>query len=81
MFKNSRNHLKEVKQSYWQHFYFAMSCAFWCEFSSLIMFLHGIWPGIFKEDGGNLILKQAEKINKQREKSAADRLAKNTEKL
>jgi hypothetical protein len=45
------------------------------------MFLHGIWPGIFKEDGGNIILKQAEKINKQRAKSAADRLAKNTEKL
>ena len=28
------------------------------------MFLHGIWPGILKEDGGNIILKQAEKINK-----------------
>ena len=81
MFGKSRNHLKEVKQSYWQHFYFAMSCAFWCEFSSFIMFVHAIWPGIFKEDGGDIILKQAEKINKQREKLAASRLTKNTEKL
>ena len=45
------------------------------------MFLHAIWPGIFKEDGGDIILKQAEKINKQREKLAASRLTKNTEKL
>ena len=81
MFGNSKNHLNEVKQSYWQHFYFAMSCAFWCEFSSFIMFVHAIWPGIFKEDGGDIILKQAEKINKQREKLAASRLTKNTEKL
>jgi len=81
MFVKSRDHLTEVKQSYWQHFYFAMSCAFWCEFSSFIMFLHAIWPGIFKEDGGDIILKQAEKINKQREKLAASRLTKNTEKL
>tara|TARA_B100001013_G_scaffold338218_1_gene259001 strand:+ start:1091 stop:1336 length:246 start_codon:yes stop_codon:yes gene_type:complete len=81
MFVKSKDHLTEVKQSYWQHFYFAMSCAFWCEFSSFIMFLHAIWPGIFKEDGGDIILKQAEKINKQREKLAASRLTKNTEKL
>ena len=81
MFVKSKDHLIEVKQSYWQHFYFAMSCAFWCEFSSFIMFLHAIWPGIFKEDGGDIILKQAEKINKQREKLAASRLTKNTEKL
>ena len=66
MFGKSRNHLKEVKQSYWQHFYFAMSCAFWCEVSSFIMFVHAIWPGIFKDDGGDCILKQAEKIKKQR---------------
>ena len=66
MFGNSKNHLKEVKQSYWQHFYFAMSCAFWCEVSSFIMFVHAIWPGILKEDGGDCILKQAEKIKKQR---------------
>ena len=78
MFVKSKDHLTEVKQSYWQHFYFAMSCAFWCEFSSFIMFLHAIWPGIFKEDGGDIILKQAEKINKQRAKLAADRLTKNT---
>ena len=81
MFVKSKDHLTEVKQSYWQHFYFAMSCAFWCEFSSFIMFVHAIWPGIFKEDGGDIILKQAEKINKQREKLAASRLTKNTEKL
>ena len=81
MFVKSKDHLTEVKQSYWQHFYFAMSCAFWCEFSSFIMFVHAIWPGIFKEDGGDIILKQAEKINKQRAKSAAERLTKNTEKL
>jgi hypothetical protein len=66
MFEKSKNHLKEVKQSYWQHFYFAMSCSFCCLFSHIVMFLHAIWPAVFAQDGGDCILKQAEKIKKQR---------------
>ena len=47
MFNNSKEHLKEVEMSYWQHFCFAMSLVPYLLFAIAFIIIHAIVPGLF----------------------------------
>ena len=47
MFDNSKEHLKEVEMSYWQHFCFAVSLIPFFVFAMFFSIIHAIVPGLF----------------------------------
>ena len=49
------SHLTRVKQTYWQHFFDAISYSFMAFKASVCFFIHAIWPDLFEFDGSNMI--------------------------
>jgi len=49
------SHLRLVKQSYFEHFFDAISYSFMAFKASFCFFVHSIWPDLFEFDGSNLI--------------------------
>ena len=47
MFGQTKEHLKEVEMSYWQHFCFAMSLVPYLLFAIAFAIIHAIVPGLF----------------------------------
>ena len=47
MFGRTKEHLKEVQMSYWQHFCFAMSLVPYLLFAIAFAIIHAIVPGLF----------------------------------
>jgi len=47
MFKRTKEHLKEVEMSYWEHFCFAMSLVPFLLFAIAFAIIHAIVPGLF----------------------------------
>lgn len=47
MFGRTKEHLKEVEMSYWQHFCFAMSLVPYLLFAIAFAIIHAIVPGLF----------------------------------
>jgi hypothetical protein len=64
-------HLKNVNQTYIEHFYDAMNFSFMSLRASFYFFIHAIWPDLFLTNGSkqieklhNIILSKTNKINK-----------------
>lgn len=55
MFNNSKEHLKEVEMSYWQHFCFAMSLVPYLLFAIAFAIIHAIVPGLFSSTTSAII--------------------------
>jgi len=47
MFGQTKEHLKEVEMSYWEHFCFAMSLVPYLLFAIAFAIIHAIIPGLF----------------------------------
>jgi Na+(H+)/acetate symporter ActP len=55
MFGRTKQHLKEVEMSYWQHFCFAMSLVPYLLFAIAFAIIHAIVPGLFVSTTSSII--------------------------
>ena len=55
MFGQTKEHLKEVKMSYWKHFWFALSMIPYLFFAMIFSIIHAIVPGLFTETTSAII--------------------------
>jgi len=62
------HHLKIVRQSYWEHFFYAMSYSFTAFKASVFFFIHAFIPDLFEFNGSKEIeLLNSILVNKRRE--------------
>ena len=55
MFGQTKEHLQEVKMSYWKHFWFALSMIPYLFFAMIFSIIHAIVPGLFSETTSSII--------------------------
>ena len=55
MFGQTKEHLKEVEMSYWEHFCFAMSLVPYLLFAIAFAIIHAIIPGLFPSTTSSII--------------------------
>ncbi len=55
-------HPASVNETYFQHFRFAMTFAFWLLMAGLAALVHAILPFLFEKTAGRIILRLAHKI-------------------
>jgi len=59
MFTNSKNHLQEAKETYFQHQTVAFRYSKNCLKAALMAFVHGLIPGWFQTSASDLVKKLA----------------------
>ena len=57
MIKNSKKHLKEVNETYFQHMAIAFKIGFTMLVTGIFCLIHALIPGLFKKTGSNQIAK------------------------
>ena len=57
MIKNSKEHLKEVNETYFQHMAIAFKISFTMLVTGIFCLIHALIPGLFKKTGSNQIAK------------------------
>ena len=57
MIKNSKEHLKEVNETYFQHMAIAFKIGFTMLVTGIFCLIHALIPGLFKKTGSNQIAK------------------------
>ena len=57
MIKNSKEHLKEVNETYFQHMTVAFKIGFTMLVTGIFCLIHALIPGLFKKTGSNQIAK------------------------
>ena len=57
MIKNSKGHLKEVNETYFQHMTIAFKIGFTMLVTGIFCLIHALIPGLFKKTGSNQIAK------------------------
>ena len=57
MIKNSKEHLKEVNETYFQHMTIAFKIGFTMLVTGIFCLMHALIPGLFKKTGSNQIAK------------------------
>ena len=55
MFDNSKEHLKDVNMTYWQHFRFVLSCLPYLFFATVFIIIHAIVPGLFTNTASAIV--------------------------
>ena len=55
MFRRTKEHLHEVKMSYWKHFLFALSLIPYLLFAIVFCIIHAIVPGLFPDTVSSII--------------------------
>jgi hypothetical protein len=55
MFGRTKEHLKEVEMSYWQHFCFAASLIPFFVFAMFFSIIHAVVPGLFPSTTSSII--------------------------
>lgn len=55
MFDNSKEHLKEIEMSYWQHFWFALGLIPFFLFATVFSIIHAIIPGFFPDTVSSIV--------------------------
>ena len=53
MIKNSKEHLKEVNETYFQHMAIAFKIGFTMLVTGIFCLIHALIPGLFKKTGSN----------------------------
>ena len=66
MFGQTKEHLKEVKMSYWKHFWFALSMIPYLFFAMIFSIIHAILPGLFTETTSAIIDEVSFKLSKSK---------------
>jgi hypothetical protein len=64
MIKDSKEHLDEVDETYFQHMTLAFKVALRMIVTGIICFIHGLIPGLFKKTGSNQIAKMHEMVSR-----------------
>ena len=57
MIKDSKKHLNEVNETYFQHMRIAFKIGFTMLVTGVFCLIHGLIPGLFKKTGSNQIAK------------------------
>lgn len=65
MFKASKNHLNEVKESYWEHFVFGFTWGCQIIKIGMLSIIHAVIPSLFKRTTPEEILKIASMIKEK----------------
>ena len=55
MFGQTKEHLKEVKMTYWQHLGFALGLIPFFLFAAVFSFIHAILPGLFSDTVSSIV--------------------------
>ena len=66
MFGQTKEHLQEVKMSYWKHFWFALSMIPYLFFAMIFSIIHAIVPGLFSETTSAIIDELSFKLSKNK---------------
>ena len=66
MFGQTKEHLQEVKMSYWKHFWFALSIIPYLFFAMIFSIIHAILPGLFTETTSAIIDEVSFKLSKSK---------------
>ena len=66
MFGQTKEHLQEVKMSYWKHFWFALSIIPYLFFAMIFSIIHAIVPGLFSETTSSIIDEVNFKLSKNK---------------
>ena len=66
MFGQTKEHLQEVKMSYWKHFWFALSMIPYLFFAMIFSIIHAILPGLFTETTSAIIDEVSFKLSKSK---------------
>ena len=57
MIKDSKEHLNEINETYFQHMAIAFKISINLFLTSVICLIHGFIPGLFKKTASNMIVK------------------------
>ena len=64
MIKDSKEHLNEVNETYFQHMWIAFKIGFTMLVTGVFCLIHGLIPGLFKKTGSNQIAKMYEIVSR-----------------
>ena len=64
MIRDSKEHLKEVNETYLQHMRIAFKIGFTMLMTGVFCLIHGLIPGLFKKTGSNQIAKMYEMVSR-----------------
>jgi hypothetical protein len=66
MIKKSKQHLRSVKENYFEHMLIALKVSSNMFYGSLLALIHGLIPGLFQTSASSKIKELYEFINKER---------------
>ena len=64
MIKDSKHHLNEINESYFQHMGVAFKIGFTMLVTGVFCVIHGLIPGLFKKNASNQIAKMYEMVSR-----------------
>jgi len=64
MIKDSKEHLNEVNETYFQHMRIAFKIGFTMLVTGVFCLIHGLIPSFFKKTGSNQIAKMYEMVSR-----------------
>ena len=64
MINDSKNHLIEINETYFQHMAVAFKIGITMLFTGIICLIHGLIPGLFKKTASNQITKMNEIVSR-----------------
>ena len=66
MIKDSKEHLNEINETYFQHMAVAFKIAINMLLTGVICLIHGLIPGLFKKTASNMIVKMHEIVSRNK---------------